>query len=70
MKDRKDPVIIIHRWPSVPGHCGRTEVVVGYRYAVSVDGRWWCVRRRGLFRRLEWLPVCGTFTELQEVNPL
>lgn len=65
------PILIVSRWPSIPGHGGGTEAVSGYRRAVSADGEWWLVREKGFIgflRRWEWLPVNGAHVTMQETN--
>lgn len=66
-----DQVLIISRWPSIPGHGGGTEAVSGYRRAVSADGEWWLVRERGFIgwlRGWDWQRANGQFISIQEVQ--
>lgn len=50
-------VVLIEFAPSVPGHGGWTRMYRARRKAMSADGRYWLVRRRGIFRRWRWLPT-------------
>nr|WP_278101148.1 hypothetical protein [Microbacterium proteolyticum] len=62
------PVMIKETRPDIPGHAGRTETHSAKRRASIGDGRYWLVRRRGLFRRWQWLPVRGAFVSLFELE--
>lgn len=61
-------VLAVERWPDIPGHAGEAKTWRGIRRAVSEDGRWWLVRRRGIFRRWTWRPVRGMFVSLYETE--
>ena len=62
-----DPVLIIERWPDLPGWPGRTTARAGCRKAVSEDGEWWLVRERGMFNRWRWRPRHGMYVTIQLV---
>lgn len=65
------PVLIVSRWPPIPGHGGGTEAVSGYRRAVSADGKWWMVREKGaigFLKGFRWLPVNGVHVTMQEIK--
>lgn len=64
-------ILIVSRQPAIPGHGGGTELVSGYRRAISADGAWWLTREKGLIgflRGWDWRPVKGHFVSLQEVH--
>jgi hypothetical protein len=62
-----DRILCVEKYPDIPGHVGQTVVWDGRRKATSTDGRYWLVRRNGLFRRWQWLPHRGQFISLYPV---
>lgn len=58
------PVLIIARWPESGGHVGETNLYSGYFRARSKDDRFWLVKRKGIFRRWQWLPRQGTYISI------
>ncbi len=65
MRADHDRVVVVYRWPDVPGHAGSSKVWSGYRRATSEDGRYWEVRK--MFGRWRWLPARGMFVTIFEV---
>lgn len=61
-------VMISWYWPAASGHPGKTVHHRAVRKAVSDDGRYWLVKRRGIFRRWQWLPAKGLYLRLREVS--
>lgn len=60
-------IMAVEDWPSIPGHSGGVKTWSGKRKEVSDDGRYWLVKKNGLFKRWEWRPVNGMFVKLKEV---
>lgn len=67
MSDHAD-VLIIEKWPDIPGHAGRTITKTAKRKARSIDDRFWLVRPKGLFKRWQWLPRAGMFVSITETT--
>lgn len=63
-----DDVLIIEKWPDVPGWPGRTVTTSAKRKARTADDRYWLVRPKGLFKRWTWLPRLGAYVTLSEVR--
>lgn len=61
---KNDRVVVVERWPDVPGHPGMTRTWSGYRRATSTDGKYWEIKRR--FGRWHWMPARGLFVSIFE----
>lgn len=62
-----DRILAVEKWPDIPGHPGRTVTWDGKRKAISSDGRYWLVRRNGIFHRWQWLPHKGMYVNIYRV---
>lgn len=58
-------VVIFEEWPTISGHAGQVRAYSAWRKAVTADGRYWLVRKRGMFRRWKWLPRRGLYLRLR-----
>lgn len=68
MSEQRTPVLIVEKWPDIPGHPGCTITKTATRKARTNDDHYWLVRPKGLFKRWTWLPRAGAFVSIRETT--